>query len=236
MKLVNELGNWLMLTYGIRETLWWALLLGELFHLGVRLKVQNWTHCHSIEYFLLTSLKTVLPKYLDYFYFQNPRNEKSPLDSPLRSSVTEDKTFKGCSFCCLPLSPQSLSFLVLTFWPPFIKLPKLGKSLLLGEPLCKFWHPHTSQVFPVFFSFGILRFINKKWCHASTQPLMYCSKLMHSKQSCGRWKEWHCGCWCITAVVCLICACFGDEVAFFKIFHSLTCCLFCLGLQTGSFT
>lgn len=59
---------------------------------------------------------------------------------------------------------------------------------------------------------------------------------MHNKQSCGRWKAWHRGCWCITAVVCLTCACFGNEVAFFELFHFLTCCLFCLGLQTGSFS
>lgn len=69
------------------------------------------------------------------------------------------------------------------------------------------------------FSFVILRFIDKKWCHASTQPLLYCSKLMHNKQSCGRWKAWHHGCWCITAVVCLSCACFGKEVGFLGIFH-----------------
>lgn len=95
---------------------------------------------------------------------------------------------------------------------------------------------YTSCISCVFiFSFGILQFINK-WCHASFQPLLYCSKLMHNKQSCGRWKAWHHGCWCITAVVCLSCACFGNEVAFFGIFHFLTCCLFCLGLQTGSFS
>lgn len=84
-------------------------------------------------------------------YFQNPSNEKSLLDSPLRSSVIEDKTVKGCSFCCLPWIPKFLSFLLLTFWCP-VKLPRLGRSLL-GRPPCKFRHPHTSHVFPVFLSF-----------------------------------------------------------------------------------
>lgn len=208
--------------------------------------MQSYAQSRSI-YFLHAFPKSIwlyLTSKKNIFFLTVFRSGRDKNSVTFGSSIAErnDRTAGGCHFCFLPWGSQPL--LTLSQIPTCSPCPDKESSQMdhCRMPLHLLYHlcskgPQSGLtesstclrvggrikitavviVSQLILTFRILRAIrNKKWCHASTQLFLCCTTFMHSKQPAGRWMP--CGCLCITAAVCFICASLENKVAFFEVF------------------